>query len=306
VKQEPTYFAMMPNENGYNQFVITSAGELALEAIDYPNQGYIAALFEHSFYVKIGSNWTCIGTSSLPLGPLNLKTNAPNNINWRAGGFQIDDPVKISATHIHIRNHYMFSYRDAEPWRPEPIFNLNKTSIQAGLTALESQACDMAPSEGLASLIFSGKKLNARLDSVAQAIIELNKFFKDQGNSPNSVLKPVTALIGLGPGLTPSGDDFLGGIMIMLSLLKQDDKIDRLAGAIEIASSATNDISRVHLKAAAQGLGAEPLHAAIGDITSNRDRELQVSLKRLNAIGHSSGWDALAGAVITLRAWLTK
>ena len=94
--------------------------------------------------------------------------------------------------------------------------------------------------------------------------------------------------------------------MIMLSLLKQDDKIDRLAGAIEIASSGTNEISRVHLKAAAQGLGAEPLHAAIGDITSNRDRELQVSLKRLNAIGHSSGWDALAGAVITLRAWLTK
>ena len=296
----------MPDGNGHNQFAITSAGGLALEAIDYPNQGYVAALFEHSFYIKILSKWACIGPSSLPLGPLNLQTNAPNNINWRASGFQIDDPVKISATHIHIRNDYLFSYRDAEPWRPEPIINLNKTTIQAGLTTLTTQACNMTPAEGLASLIFSDNKLDATLSTAGQAIFEINKFLRDQGTSSKSILKPVTSLVGLGPGLTPSGDDFLGGIMIILSLLKRDDKINSLASAIEIAASATNDISRAHLKAAAQGLGAEPLHATIGDITSNRGRELQVSLKRLNAIGHCSGWDALAGAVITLRAWLAQ
>jgi hypothetical protein len=296
----------MPDEYGNNQFAITSAGGLALEAIDYPKQGYVAALFEHSFYIKIISKWACIGPSSLPLGPLNLRTNAPNNINWGASGFQIDDPVKISATYIQIRNRYAFSYLDAEPWQPEPIINLNKTTTQAGLTTFTTQACDMAPAEGLASFIFSDNRSDATLPTAAQAIIEIREFLRDQDISSKSILKPVTSLIGLGPGLTPSGDDFLGGIMIMLSLLKQDDKINRLAGAIEIAASATNDISRAHLKAAAQGLGAEPLHATIGDITSNRGRELQVSLKRLNAIGHCSGWDALAGAVITLRAWLAQ
>ena len=306
MKQEPTYFAIMPDANRHNKFTITVAGELALEAIDYPNQGYVAALFEHSFYIKVFGKWACIGTSSLPFGPLNLQTNAPNNINWQASGFEIGDPVKISATHIHIKNHYMFSYRDAELWRPEPISNLDKTAIQAGLNALKKQAQDMAPSDGLASLIFANNKLDARLSAASQAINEIDNFFRDQGTHTNSILKPVTSLIGLGPGLTPSGDDFLGGIMIMLRLLKQNNKIKRLAGAIEIAASATNEISQAHLKAAAQGLGAEPLHATISDIILNRSPELRASLQRLSTIGHCSGWDALAGAVIALRAWLAQ
>ena len=164
----------------------------------------------------------------------------------------------------------------------------------------------MAPSDGLASLIFANNRLDARLSTASQAINEIDNFFRDQGTHTNSILKPVTSLIGLGPGLTPSGDDFLGGIMIMLRLLKQNNKIKRLAGAIEIAASATNEISQAHLKAAAQGLGAEPLHATISDIILNRSPELQLSLQRLNAIGHCSGWDALAGAAIALRAWVPQ
>lgn len=296
----------MANENGSNQFVITSAGSLAFEAIDYPKLGRVAALFERSFYIEIDGHWICFGGSSLYLGPLNLQTNAPAKINWQASGLQLEDPVRISATEIHIGNRFSFSYRDAQPWHPDPIRNLDKTAINAGLTSLTEQAFNMVPREGLASFMFPEGSVTAVLPNATSAITGIKKLIGDGHSSPESILNPVTTLIGLGPGLTPSGDDFLGGMMITLKTLGEDETCRVLADAIERAAAATNEISRAHLYAAAQGIGAEPLHATIDDIISNREQALKSSLARLDSIGHSSGWDALTGVVITLQTWLSK
>ncbi|MBT6442084.1 MAG: DUF2877 domain-containing protein [Alphaproteobacteria bacterium] len=294
--------------DGYdsNQFAITSAGKLALDAIDYPKQGRVAAIFERSFYIQVDDHWICLGASSLTLGPLNLLTDAPANINWQASGLRLEDQVKISATHIHIGNRFAFSYRDAEPWQPDSITVLNTTTVAAGLTTLTQQAHSMAPTEGLASFIFPDGSLTTALPTAAPAIAEMTNFVGGEHSNAESILEPVTALIGLGPGLTPSGDDFLGGTMIALSILGEKEKLRCLENVVGEAGSATNDISRAHLKAAAQGIGAEPLHATIGAIISNQDQPLRDSLERLGAIGHCSGWDALTGVVITLRAWLEK
>jgi hypothetical protein len=305
-RRGPISFATMTDGVDTNQFVITSAGKLAIDAIDYPKQGRVAAVFERSFYIEMDHKWFCVGASSLSHGPLNLLSDAPANINWEASGLKLEDRVKISATHIHIGNRFNYSYRDAEPWQPDPITSLNKVTIAAGLATLTSQAHSMAPAEGLASFLFPDGALTAALPSAASAIAEMTNFVSDGHFNAANILKPVTALIGLGPGLTPSGDDFLGGMMIAMKMLGEDEKCRVLGNAIEICASATNDISRAHLKAAAQGIGAEPLHATIGDIISNRDQTLKASLERLDAIGHCSGWDALTGVVISLRAWLGK
>jgi hypothetical protein len=289
-----------------NQFAITSAGKIALNAIDYPKQGRVTALFERSFYIQTDDNWICFGALSLSLGPLNLQTDAPTNINWQASGLQLDDPVKVSATHIHVGNRFAFSYRDAEPWQPDPMTNFDNTTIAAGLATLTKQAHDMAPAEGLATFIFPNSSLTTALPSATTEIAKIKNFIGARHSNAEDILEPVTALIGLGPGLTPSGDDFLGGIMIALNLLEEVEKCRVLASAVENAASATNDISRAHLNAAAQGVGAEPLHATIGDVISNRNHALKASLERLDAIGHCSGWDALTGVVITLRAWLAE
>ena len=299
-------FATMADAYDSNQFAITSAGKLALVAIDYPKQGRVVALFEHSFYIQIDGNWICLGASSLSLGALNLLTDAPANINWQASGLQLEDQVKISATHIHIGHRFSFSYRNAKLWQPEPTTNFDKNTIAAGLAALSSQALSMAPAEGLASFIFPKNSLTTALPSATTAITKMKNFIGAGHSNAQDIQEPVAALIGLGPGLTPSGDDFLGGMMIALKMLGEDEKYRVLTNIVETCSSATNDISRAHLKAAAQGIGAEPLHATIGDITSNRNQALKASLEKLDAIGHCSGWDALTGAVITLRAWQEK
>ena len=103
-------------------------------------------------------------------------------------------------------------------------------------------------------------------------------------------------LIGLGPGLTPAGDDFVGGAMIALRAFGDARTADRIAAwALPLAQERTNRISRAHLACAAEGEGHEALH----DLLSFHETEKH--LARLARIGHTSGLDAAAGAVHALR-----
>lgn len=105
---------------------------------------------------------------------------------------------------------------------------------------------------------------------------------------------PDDALIGLGPGLTPAGDDFVGGALIALRAFGQHALADRIARwALPLAGERTNRISRAHLECAAQGEGHEALH----DLLFSFDDK---HLRRLARIGHSSGMDAAAGALLAL------
>jgi hypothetical protein len=106
--------------------------------------------------------------------------------------------------------------------------------------------------------------------------------------------EPDEALIGLGPGLTPAGDDFVGGAMIALRTFGHVDVADRIAAwALPLSKERTSRISRAHLECAAMGEGHEALHDWL---TGFAEQDLQ----RLARIGHTSGLDAAAGAVAAL------
>ena len=112
---------------------------------------------------------------------------------------------------------------------------------------------------------------------------EFLSWLRNEGSPPD-------ALIGLGPGLTPAGDDFVGGAMIALRVRGDTRLADRIAGwALPLADANTSRISRAHLECAAQGEGHEYLHAFLSAPT--RD-----NLDRLSRVGHTSGLDAAAGA----------
>ena len=108
--------------------------------------------------------------------------------------------------------------------------------------------------------------------------------------------KPDDSLIGLGPGLTPAGDDFVGGAMIALRAFGDHELAERIAGwALRLAKKNTGRISRAHLQCAASGEGHEALH----DLLCSFDEK---HLQRLARVGHSSGLDAAAGAMLALGA----
>jgi hypothetical protein len=112
------------------------------------------------------------------------------------------------------------------------------------------------------------------------------------------------ALIGLGEGLTPSGDDFVGGWLFathhLRSVYPNAFRWDQRAvdDLLNHARSRTNVISYTLLRDHARGQSVEPLHDWIAArLCGASSREIESHARRVRAIGSSTGKHLLAGAV---------
>jgi hypothetical protein len=112
-------------------------------------------------------------------------------------------------------------------------------------------------------------------------------------------------LVGLGEGLTPSGDDFVGGLLYSLQRLRgayaglgpmqpQD-----LRQFLRNARPLTNLISYTLLADHACGHASDALHRFVDALVTGRDRvQIERLAGRLVRVGHSTGWDLLTGVMV--------
>jgi hypothetical protein len=111
-------------------------------------------------------------------------------------------------------------------------------------------------------------------------------------------------LIGLGSGLTPSGDDFIGGLLFAHQVLRAaypDTVFGELAMPVEIYRSRTHPISFTLLRDLANGHGIEPLHHILNSLLSSKPIEnIEYLISQLTQVGNSTGWDLLAGLLTGL------
>ncbi len=122
-------------------------------------------------------------------------------------------------------------------------------------------------------------------------------------------------LIGLGEGLTPSGDDFIGGLLfsslIIQKLYPQRDAeghtqsqgfaLPDVERFIENSRKRTNLISYTILKDLAAGHAPDTLHHFINALLSDGHLESAYEYGfELVQIGHSTGWDLLTGVWLGL------
>jgi hypothetical protein len=121
---------------------------------------------------------------------------------------------------------------------------------------------------------------------------------------------PVRPLIGLGAGLTPSGDDLLVGYLAGLWCTVWDKServqiVANLGKAIIRLSRQTNDISRTYLYHASRGQVSSRLAALAEAICrgENVDRLLDIAEAAMR-VGHTSGMDAVTGLLIGLATWI--
>ncbi len=109
-------------------------------------------------------------------------------------------------------------------------------------------------------------------------------------------------LAGLGPGLTPSGDDFLVGLMyaarIMLLPGEAQDVCDTLVRA---SVPRTGLFPAAHLTAASIGEASGHWHALLAACLDGEGRGIRAALDRLLSVGHTSGEDAVSGFVLGLQ-----
>ncbi|HSF26914.1 MAG TPA: DUF2877 domain-containing protein [Actinomycetes bacterium] len=109
-------------------------------------------------------------------------------------------------------------------------------------------------------------------------------------------------LLGLGPGLTPSGDDMTSGTLIAVRRLMPStaDEIAAIGSAIAtLALSRTSPVSAALLSWAGLGEGVPELLAFVDGLGTGSDPA--PALAALARVGHTSGRDLAQGAVAGAR-----
>jgi hypothetical protein len=105
----------------------------------------------------------------------------------------------------------------------------------------------------------------------------------------------VRRLVGAGPGLTPSGDDVLCGVLLGLRLLGRARSLPRLWDAVAPRLPATTTLSAALLVEAVQGFAVPPV-IDLGQALAEGDPVgVRAAAARVLAVGHTSGADLLAG-----------
>jgi hypothetical protein len=112
-------------------------------------------------------------------------------------------------------------------------------------------------------------------------------------------LKGVRALSGCGLGLTPSGDDFIAGLLIGLNL--RGTAFRGLAREIFAAARSDNIFSNTFLDLARRGLLFGRMKSLIWALGSDSEDAVRQAAERLFAVGGSSGADLGTGFFMTLR-----
>jgi hypothetical protein len=246
-------------------FAASVAGRFARDALA-AGEGRVCAVFRRSFYLRVENKYACIGDASLGRGPLNALVA------------DFSEPSLGASVTVSTDN--------AQHWEPVTRGNgrLNTEALRACLDG-------HVPEEGLGCVILG---VHNPLAMHAQPALEA----LDRWLAGNALGSEAAQLIGLGPGLTPSGDDYLGGILVALRWVGRGAQADSLWRWIEPRlAGRTGELSIAHLAAAASGEAHEALHGVLEDLSAWEAPDLHPALARLDAVGHSSGWDALAGIV---------
>lgn len=225
-------------------------------------KGEVRTIFHRSYYVAFSDGrYACIADPSVGRGPLNALVD----------DFRL--PVVSAPVALTV----------ASRWTPPPP----PPNAVIDIGALEYAARNRVPSEGFGCLIVGAhNSLSGHAQPALDAI--------ERWLIGNALDDDVQMLVGLGPGLTPSGDDYLGGILIALQALERRPQAQALWRWLEPRLTRTSAISAAHLAAAAGGEGHEALHGCLEALAS-RSADWMRTLDAVANVGHVSGWDALAG-----------
>ncbi len=130
------------------------------------------------------------------------------------------------------------------------------------------------------------KILTENANNFCEAIKNKNK---------KAIIEAGKSLIGLGIGLTPSGDDYLVGFFAVMFYQNRQGCQEIAKAIIQNAKESTNIISATCLQSAAEKRFSAKTINLIQSVCQNGRNQIEQSLDQLLAIGSTSGTDITKG-----------
>ncbi|MCD8140723.1 MAG: DUF2877 domain-containing protein, partial [Planctomycetaceae bacterium] len=200
---------------------IGSAGVTAAAMVQAGEPLTVAAVFERSFYCRDAADrWLCVLRDDLEPGPLHALA-----ADWpaRLGDRVLEGHTFAAAGRgVLATSTCVLDFRGYTPWHPPPFPPLRQELLRASLPRLRHAMREAAPPDTLAGVMVGRFHTDTQDDgwqqtvlaAVAHGVEKLTRWFASPGG--DSLQDAVTALVGLGPGLTPTGDDILAGTALTL------------------------------------------------------------------------------------------
>jgi hypothetical protein len=269
-------------------------------------RGHVGAIFTHACIVLLDGGGV-VALLAPPVGQvahgIRLAENERMDRCVRRGM-----PARICSGEIVLGTDVVVTLSSGQIWTPSLRLGMcewNKMTLNAVALA-RNVLLDLAAaggSEFLAAALQIARPVTALGAWVSRVLPRLA--LAADVHDANGALLSLRELIGLGPGLTPAGDDFTIGWLAGLTLgarspVQRKFLADMCAG-IEKLSWATTPISRAHLADACALMFSERLSAVCVAIATGASRSVfESSMAAQLAVGATSGADAAAGLMFAL------
>lgn len=289
-----------------------SFGPSAGQALHSQTTATVIASFDRSCYLATDHGLICVASDDLYDGPINLLLRASDHwVSWsdlrivvgQAWILRGDQLSRIDGPALNI------DIGAARAWQPNRrAASVQRQKIRQASHALRKFIGSRSRSDGLLDLVLDPEiELTSAMNRAAIGPLRRVRTHAVTWLSDGDlhIVSALGDLLGLGPGLTPSGDDLIAGFMIACHYTGHGNAASDLWHRLEnMARERTTPISFAHLSAAGQGFGAAPFHDLLDALVANRTDRIGKTLDAACGVGHCSGLDAVGGLVLMLDAWI--
>ncbi|MBI5022012.1 MAG: DUF2877 domain-containing protein [Ignavibacteriales bacterium] len=184
------------------------------------------------------------------------------------------------------------------------VSDFNEKKLGRNLRFFESTLIEFSPTKSLAFLLDENRKKeftsSFEIEYIKQCENAVRLFLSDDFLSGIKMLK------GLGPGLTPSGDDFISGVLIALnlrSMINSSDNSNVIEQIYETVESG-NHFTTAFLRCSAKGFLLEKFKRLIDSLLNGNEDEIIQNTRMLFTIGATSGADQAVGFLIGIKRFI--
>jgi len=274
---------------------VTSIGELATALTTPTSVGRVTRVFRNSAYVESeGGLYTLLRGG--PRSPMTINVSGTEEIEraLKAGDACRYRDKRLNIGGVRLQTEGAGVYR-SELRKPTFINPITSADIVKGIAMLRLLYHASPP-----SLDIVGHK--SFLDFVHSVVLPLGRGELTGLHQPRNYL----ALVGLGSGFTPSGDDLLAGFAGAYNHVARSTGAESIALPLAELSKRTVFESAMILDYAQKGYVDEGLERLILSSLGNSAGDFFDELLELTRRGHTSGIDMSLGVILSVaavRAW---
>lgn len=262
--------------------------------------GVIHSVFERTVNIR------CAGTGELYTIASHRLDNGPNTLRCEIDSFddlqlKPGDSVYVVNGMLYLGRKLAVSIQDIQQWNCVlPEFPADQEVFRKNLPVvkrwIDSQGISGGMKRGTESSLFNNETYSL-LKEISMFLLDA----LDNGNVDLAVQYGVR-LVGLGPGLTPSGDDFLVGLFTIINLPNSPLRVYKsfCTEILRLTVELTNIISYTALSKAAAGQVRENIISFLRALLYSDSSEAVSRLKPVLDIGSSSGTDIAVGLIAGL------